>query len=251
MVVLFLGEKNDWTGENTSRSTISLPAVQEKLVATIKQTGKPIVLILTNGRPLALANIEPDVDAILEAWQPGTFGAPVIAEILSGKINPSGKLDITFPLTTGQIPTYYNMRQRARPYSGKYQDIPTDPLYWFGYGLSYTDFRYGDVNLSTNKVRKNQHLIAEIEVENIGKMDGKETVHWFISHPAASISRPHKELKYFEKKNIRSGEKMIYRFDLEPERDLAFPDAKGNALLENGDYYLLVGKQKVKFELTD
>ncbi len=143
IVLVCLGEKKGWSGENASRSTISLPAIQEKLVQELKKTGKPIVLILSNGRPLGLAALEPLADAIVEIWQPGVAGGSAIAGILSGRINPSGKLSITFPLTTGQIPIYYDMRQSARPNSGKYQDIPTEPLYWLGHGLSYTTFDYG------------------------------------------------------------------------------------------------------------
>jgi len=251
-VILFLGEKNSWSGENTSRSTIALPEIQERLVAAIKKTGKPLVIVLNNGRPLALRNIEPDADAILEAWQPGTIGATAITGILSGRINPSGKLDITFPLTTGQIPVYYDMHPRARLYQqGNYQDIPTEPLYWFGHGLSYTTYNYSDVKLSSTKIKKNEHLVAKVEVNNTGKMDGKEAVLWYISHPEATISRPRKELKFFEKKLIKQGEKVVYTFDLDPERDLSYPDANGKQILESGDYYLIVGSQKVKFEVTD
>src|SRR6185503_5296621 len=144
IIVACIGEKAGWTGENASRSTIALPAIQEKLIQALSKTGKPIVLVLGNGRPLELMRMEPLADAILEIWQPGVTGGDAVASILSGRVNPSGKLDITFPLTTGQIPTYYDMRQAARPNSGKYQDIPTDPLYWFGHGLSYTEFTYGD-----------------------------------------------------------------------------------------------------------
>lgn len=251
-VILFLGEKNGWSGENTSRSTIALPEIQERLVADIKKAGKPIIIVLNNGRPLALRDIEPNADAILEAWQPGTFGATAITGLLSGRINPSGKLDITFPLTTGQIPVYYDMHPRARlGGQGNYQDIPSEPLYWFGYGLSYTTYNYGDVKLSATKIKKTDHLIAKIEVSNTGKMDGKEAVLWYISHPEATISRPRKELKFFEKKLIKQGEKAVYTFDLEPERDLSYPDANGKQILDSGDYYLMVGSQKVKFEVTD
>jgi len=250
-VILFLGEKNGWSGENTSRSTIALPAIQEQLAAAIKKTGKPVIIVLTNGRPLALANLEPSADAILEAWQPGTVGASAIAGILSGVINPSGKLDITFPLTTGQIPTYYDMRQSSRPHLGQYQDIPTDPLYWFGHGLSYTTYTYGRVQLSSATVTRTGHLKAEVLVTNGGHMEGKETVLWFISHPAASISRPMKELKHFEKKLIRPDQTVVYTFDIDPARDLSFPGPDGTSRLEAGDYYLSVGDQKIRFTLTD
>lgn len=251
IILVCLGEKAGWSGENTSRSTIALPAIQEKLVQELKKTGKPVVLILSNGRPLELARLEPLADAIVEIWQPGIVGAEALAGILSGRVNPSGKLDITFPLTTGQIPTYYDMRQAARPSSGLYQDIPTEPLYWFGYGLSYTNFSYGPIHLSASAVDKNQKLTATVEVTNSGDVTGKEAVLWYISAPASSISRPMKELKYFEKKEIKAGNKVIYQFELDPVRDLSFPDADGRRHLEAGDFVLMAGNQKINFVLKD
>jgi beta-glucosidase len=251
VIVLCLGEKKGWTGENTSRSTIALPAIQEKLAAELKKTGKPIVLVLANGRPLELVRLEPLASAIVELWQPGVAGGSALANILSGRVNPSGKLSITFPLTTGQIPTYYDMRQAARPFSGKYQDIPTDPLYWFGHGLSYTTFSYGNIKLSSDKIKKGQKLVAEVEVSNTGSVDGKEAVLWYIADPVASISRPMKELKFFEKKEIAAGQKTVFKFEIDPMRDLSFPDADGKRHLEAGDFYLMAGNQKVKFQLED
>ncbi len=251
VIVVCLGEKKGWSGENSSRSTIALPAIQEKLVQELKKTGKPIVLVLTNGRPLELVRLEPMANAIVEMWQPGIAGSAALASILSARVNPSGKLDITFPLTTGQIPTYYDMRQSARPNAGKYQDIPTDPLYWFGYGLSYTNFTYGTINLSAVKIHKNQKLTATVEVTNSGAVTGKETALWYISSHASSISRPMKELKYFEKKEINAGAKYVFKFELDPMRDLSFPDADGKRHLEAGEFYLQAGNQKIKFELME
>lgn len=251
VVVVCLGEKKSWTGENTSRSNISLPAIQEKLVAELKKTGKPVVLVLTNGRPLELMRLEPMADAIIEMWQPGVAGGTALASIISGRVNPSGKLDITFPLTTGQIPTYYDMRQSARPNSGMYQDIPTDPLYWFGHGLSYTDFTYAPISLSATQIQKNQKLVASVEVSNTGGVTGKETALWYIASHASSISRPMKELKHFEKKEIAAGGKYIYKFEIDPMRDLSFPDADGKRHLESGDFVIMAGNQKIKFQLVD
>ena len=219
----------------------------------LKKAGKPIVLILSNGRPLELIRLEPLADAIVEIWQPGIAGGSALAGILSGRINPSGKLAITFPLTTGQIPTYYNMRQSSRPYEGmgNYQDIPTEPLYWFGHGLSYTDFEYSDVRLSKNKITKGQKLTAEVTVRNSGKINGKETVLWYISDPASSISRPIKELKYFEKKAITAGEKTVYTFEIDPMRDLSYTDETGKRIVEAGDFFVIVNDQKVKFQIIE
>jgi beta-glucosidase len=250
IIVICLGEKKEWSGENASRSTIALPGIQEKLVMELKKAGKPIVLILSSGRPLELIRLEPLADAILEIWQPGNEGGSALAGILSGRINPSAKLAVTFPLTTGQIPVYYNMRPNARKGTeGNYQDISTEPLYWFGHGLSYTTFSYDKVKLSATKIKKTDKLTAEVTVSNTGTITGKETVLWFISDPACSISRPMKELKYFEKKEIAAGGKTTYKFEIDPMRDLSFVDATGKRFLESGDYYVLVGRQKVKFEV--
>jgi len=253
IVLVCLGEKKEWSGENASRSSIAYPAIQEKLVQELSKTGKPIVLILSNGRPIELIRLEPIADAILEIWQPGIAGGSALGGILSGRINPSGKLAITFPLTTGQIPVYYNMRQNSRPYSnmGLYQDIPTEPLYWFGHGLSYTIYNYGKLNISSSTLKRTEKLLAEIEVENSGNVKGAETLFWFISDPVCSISRPMRELKYFEKKGIEAGEKIMYRFEIDPIRDLSYTDDDGNSLVENGVFYIQVNNQKVKFELID
>ena len=249
MVIVCVGEQKTWSGENASRSTIALPAIQEKLVQRLHAAGKPLVLVLSNGRPLELVRLEPLADAIIEIWQPGIAGGTALAGIIAGRINPSAKLAITFPLTTGQIPTYYNMRQSARPTQGKYQDIATEPLYWFGHGLSYTTYSYSPVKLSATQFTHNQHISAEVTVTNTGKMDGKETVFWYISDPVSSISRPVKELKFFEKKEIGAGQSSIFKFEIIPERDLSFTDATGHRILENGDFFIQVNNQKIKMEL--
>ena len=251
IILLCMGEMKKWSGENASRSTIALPPIQEKLMTALKKLGKPIVLILSSGRPIELGNLEKMADAMIEIWQPGIAGGSPLAGIVSGRLNPSGKLAITFPLTTGQIPTYYNMRQSARPKQGGYQDIPTEPKYWFGYGLSYTSFSYSNIKLSNTSIHKNQKLVAEVLVTNSGSRSGKETVLWFIADPVASITRPMKELKHFEKKELQPGEQMLFKFEIDPMRDLSFPNSNGNRILETGDYYLMIGQQKIKFEVID
>lgn len=253
VVIVCLGEKKGWSGENASRSSIALPAIQEKLVQELKKTGKPIVLVFSNGRPLELVRLEPLADAMVEMWQPGVAGGSALSGIISGRINPSGKLSITFPLTTGQIPTYYNMRQSARPYAnqGNYQDIPIEPLYWLGHGLSYTTFEFSPVKLSAISIKKTEKLKVEVEVSNTGEVKGTETVLWYINDPACSISRPVKELKYFEKKEITAGAKMVYTFEIDPMRDLSYVDANGKRFLETGDFYVMVDKQKVKFQVVE
>lgn len=250
-VIVFLGEKKRWSGENGSRSSIALPKIQEELVEELLKVNKPIILMLSSGRPLELIRLNGMADAIVEIWQPGTMAGSAVAGILSGRYNPSGKLSITFPQTTGQIPIYYNMRESARPKLGHYQDIPRDPLYWFGYGLSYTTYDYSDIKLSATKIKRDDTLIAEVEVTNSGNADGKETVLWYIKDPFATISRPMKELQFFEKKLIKSGEKRIYRFEIKPMRDLSYVDSFGNKHLESGNYFVIVNDQKVAFEIID
>lgn len=250
-VVVCMGEKKAWSGENASRSTISLPAIQEKLVARLKQSGKPIILVLANGRPLELQRLEPMANAIVEIWHPGIAGGTPLAGILSGRVNPSGRLAMTFPLTTGQVPIYYNMRPSARIDDGNYKDISTEPLYPFGHGLSYTSFQYGEPILSTSKLPRDQKLTVRVPVTNTGAMTGQETVFWFISDPACSISRPVKELKFFEKQPINPGETVVFTFVIDPMRDLSYPNSDGQKLLEAGDFHIRVMDRKVTFELVD
>lgn len=251
VVIVCLGEMLTWSGENASRSTIALPQIQEELVKELKKAGKPVVLVLVNGRPLELNRLEPVSDAILEIWQPGVNGALPMAGILSGRINPSGKLAMTFPYSTGQIPIYYNRRKSGRGHQGFYKDITSDPLYPFGHGLSYTEFKYGTVTPSVTKVKRGDKLSAEVTVTNTGSRDGAETVHWFISDPYCSITRPVKELKHFEKQLIKAGETKTFRFDIDLERDFGFVNEDGKRFLEAGEYHILVQGQTVKIELID
>lgn len=248
VVIACLGERRRWSGENTSRSTIELPQIQIDLLQRLHDTGKKIVLVLSNGRPLQLNRMEPLADAIVEMWQPGTPGGRPLAGILSGRINPSGKLAITFPYTTGQIPIYYNQRPSARHHQGFYQDIPSTPLYTFGYGMSYTSYQYGALSVSKNVLKAHEDFDVTIPVTNTGNMDGKETVLGFVSCKYAKLTRPVKELRFFAKKSIRTGETVNYTFHLNTTRDLAFIDHEGNSVLEPGKYIISIGDQNV--ELT-
>ena len=251
VVIVCLGEMLTWSGENASRSTIALPQIQEELVKELKEAGKPVILVLSNGRPLELNRMEPLCDAILEIWQPGINGARSMAGILSGRINPSGKLAMTFPYSTGQIPIYYNRRKSGRGHQGFYKDITSEPLYPFVHGLSYTEFKYGTVTPSATKVKRGDKLSAEVTVTNTGSRDGAETVHWFISDPYCSITRPVKELKHFEKQLIKAGETKTFRFDIDLERDFGFVNEDGKRFLEAGEYHILVQGKTVKIELID
>lgn len=251
VVVLFLGENMKWSGENASRSSIALPAIQEELAAELAKTGKPIVLVLTNGRPLELNRLEPMANAILEAWQPGVNGGDAMAGILSGRINPSGKLAITFPYSTGQIPIYYNRRKSGRHHQGFYQDITSEPLYTFGHGLSYTTYKYGDMTVSATDFKRGDKVKVSVPVTNTGLVAGDESVLWFISDPYSSITRPVKELKYFEKKHIEPGQTVTYTFTINPMRDLSFINSDGKRFLETGEYNVIVNGQSVKLNLVE
>ena len=255
VVIVCLGEMLTWSGENASRSTIALPQIQEELVKELKEAGKPVILVLSNGRPLELNRMEPLCDAILEIWQPGINGARSMAGILSGRINPSGKLAITFPYSTGQIPIYYNRRKSGRWHQGFYKDITSDPLYPFGHGLSYTEFKYGTVTPSATKVKRGDKLSAEVTVTNTGSRDGAETVHWFISDPYCSITRPVKELKRFTRVTLKPGEKKNVSFEL-PVSELAFWNIDMVKVVEPGDFGLWVATdsqsgEEVFFKVVD
>lgn len=246
VVILCLGEKKQWSGENASRVSISLPHVQEQLAEELYGAGKPMVLVLANGRPLHLSRIEGHFNAIIEGWQPGIEGGNALAGILSGRINPSGKLAMTFPAAEGQIPIYYNRRKSGRPHQGFYRDMTSEPLYPFGHGLSYTDFEYSEIFLSDSDLTKGNGLTATVSVKNVGTVPGAETVLWYISDPYSSITRPVKELKHFEKRTINPGETEVFTFEIDPERDLGFVDAKGLRFLEPGEYRILVnGKSAI------
>ena len=245
VVVLCLGEKWNWSGENCSRSTIALPEAQLELAKAIAATGKPVVMLLSNGRAIDITEFEPLANAILEVWQPGIMGGKAAASILAGDVNPSGKLAITFPRSTGQIPIYYNRRKSGRHHQGFYQDISSEPLYPFGYGLSYTTYTYGEPTVSTTTFKKGDKIKVSVPVTNTGKRAGSEAVLWYIADPACSITRPVKELKHFEKRELQPGETVTFTFVIDPMKDLSFPDSDGNRILEPGDYKVMVGPHTV------
>lgn len=252
IVIVCLGEKRGWSGENASRSTISLPDIQERLLQAVSRAGKPVVLLLSSGRPLDVSRMDRYADAILEIWQPGVCAGKAVAGILSGRYNPSGKLAITFPYSTGQIPIYYNHRNRARRGTqGLYQDIQSTPMYEFGYGLSYTTFEYGPLTVSSDSVAPDGSITAEITVTNTGNVDGKETVHWFICDPYSRLTRPVKELRSFGKQLIKAGESVTFRFEIDPLRDLGFVDGDGNRFVDPGEYRIMVKDRTAVINVTD
>ncbi|PTY02485.1 beta-glucosidase [Opitutaceae bacterium EW11] len=250
LMVLCLGEAATMSGENASRALLRLPGAQMGLATKVASAGKPVVVLLVSGRPVDLEGIEERAVAVLALWQPGTAGGLAAAELLFGKRNPSGRLAVTWPRSPAQIPTYHHMRPRARGLGeGRYQDLDTAPLFPFGHGLSYTEFEYGPIELDRAEVGADEILSASVTVTNRGRRAGAEAVLWFIHDPAASITRPLCELKHFEKVRLGPGETSRVQFAIEPRRDLSFPDANGNPVLEAGDILLSAGPRQARFRV--
>ena len=250
LIIACVGEEGWMSGENASRSTLRLAGRQEELVEALLGLGKPVVLVIVSGRPLDIHAFEPRLAAVVAAWGGGSRAGAALADTLLGRRNPSGRLAVTWPRTTGQIPLYHNMRPRARTGDeGSYRDTATTPLYEFGHGLGYTTFQYGPLKLSQNRVRPGGTLTAEISVTNTGTRAGTETVFWFIRDPAASLTRPLKDLKHFDQADLAPGETRLFRFTIDPARDLSFPDADGQRILESGEIILLVGGQRAVFHV--
>ena len=253
VVVAVLGESSSMSGEAASRSDIGIPESQAHLLKALVATGKPVVLVLVNGRPLTLTWENEHVPAILEAWAPGIEGGNAIADVLFGNYNPSGKITMTFPRSVGQIPIYYNHKNTGRPmdeknkFSSKYLDIPNEPLFPFGYGLSYTTFDYSDVVLSKTSLKGNETLSAKIKVTNSGKVSGEEVVQLYISDPVASVSRAVKELKGFQKISLNPGETKEVEFKITND-DLKFFNSDLKYDWEPGEFVVQIGtnSQEVK-----
>ncbi|WP_281612895.1 glycoside hydrolase family 3 N-terminal domain-containing protein [Flammeovirga sp. SubArs3] len=224
VIILAIGEARTISGEAKSRSDITIPGVQTELLAELKKTGKPVVVVLMNGRPLALEKEDELADALLETWHLGTMAGPAIADVIFGKYNPAGKLPMTFPRNVGQVPIYYNAKNTGRPfdpenpsgYKSNYLDVPNSPLYAFGYGLSYTTFEYGEITLSSNTT-DGAPITASIEVTNTGDYDGEEVVQMYIQDIIGKSTRPLKELKGFEKIFLKKGETKTVTFTIEKE----------------------------------
>jgi beta-glucosidase len=250
LVILCVGEDAGMSGENASRSTLRLAGRQEELVQAVAATGRPVVLVLVSGRPLELNAFEDKMAAVVAAWEGGSRAAAALADILLGRRNPSGRLAVTWSRTTGQIPLYHNMRPRARTgHEGVYRDIPTTPQYEFAHGLSYTTFGYSPLRLDRTEMTEGGRLTAEVSVTNTGAREGVETVFWFIRDPAASITRPLKELKHFEQASLAPGASRVFRFEIDPARDLSFPDGDGRRILEPGEIILTAGGQSASFHV--
>lgn len=253
VIVLAIGESAEMSGESSSRTEITIPQSQVDLLNELKKTGKPIAVVLFTGRPLALTNIKDTPDAILNVWFAGSEAGNAISDVLFGKVNPSGKLPMTFPRSLGQVPIYYNAKNTGRPLDQKlvdkceyqrfrsnYMDECNTPLYPFGYGLSYTKFNYSDVTISNANPKGNQTIQASVTVTNTGSYDGAEVVQLYIRDMVGSITRPVKELKGFQKVMLKKGESKKVTFDITPE-NLKFYNGDLKYDWEPGEFDIMIG----------
>ena len=266
VIVLVMGEGHHMSGEAASRTNLKIPGIQPELIKEIREANpsKRIILVLMNGRPLNLSDEVNLVDAILEAWFPGTMGGAGIADVLFGVYNPSGKLTVTFPRNVGQVPIYYNMKNTGRPipeanpgedYKSNYIDSPNSPLFSFGHGLSYTTFEYSDFKLSSETLTRNGSIQASITVTNSGTKDGHEVVQLYIHDKVGSVTRPVKELKGFEKIFLKKGESKTVSFSISVE-DLKFYNNEMVYNVEPGEFEIAIApssefKFKHHFNLID
>ena len=249
VIIAALGESSEMSGESSSRTDLGIPDVQRTLLEALLETGKPVVLTLFTGRPLTLTWEQEHVPAILNVWFGGSEAAYAISDVLFGDVNPSGKLTMTFPKNVGQIPLFYNHKNTGRPlatgnwfekFRSNYLDVDNEPLYPFGYGLSYTTFRYSDIALSAPAMGQDGSITAVVTVTNTGKRDGAEVVQLYICDLVGSITRPVKELKGFEKVFLKAGESKTVSFKITPEL-LRFYDYDLNHVAEPGEFKLFIG----------
>ena len=254
-----LGEPLNWSGEDASRSSLGLPGRQMELLNAVAATGKPVIVVLFNGRPLVLPGVFEKAAAVLEAWFPGVQAGNGVADVLFGDVDPSGRLTTTFPYDVGQVPIYYNHYNTGRPgfgrWHGNYVDGPTLPFLPFGFGLTYTRFDYGKVQLDSPRLKAGGVLTASVELKNAGSRAGTEVVQLYVRALAASAGpRPVRELKGFQKVRLQPGESRAVSFAISG-RELGYYDATGRWLVEPGKFQLWLAKdsasgQPVDFELV-
>jgi beta-glucosidase len=249
VVVAAMGESAEMSGECSSRSDITIPECQRDLLKALLATGKPVVMVLFTGRPLAIPWEKENIPAILNVWFPGTEAGHAIADVLFGAVNPSGKLSATWPQNVGQVPLFYNHKNTGRPlapgtwfqkFRSNYLDVPNEPLYPFGYGLSYSTFSYGDLKISSEQLTGDASLTASVDLTNAGNFDGAEVVQLYIRDLVGSVTRPVKELKGFQKVFLTAGETRTISFDITPE-DLKFYNYDLVYDWEPGDFEIMVG----------
>ncbi len=249
VIIAAVGEVAEMSGESSSRTDIGLPQSQKDLLAALKKTGKPVIIVLFTGRPLALPWEQANFPAILNAWHGGTEAGNAVADVLFGNVNPSAKLNSSWPQNVGQIPLYYNHKNTGRPlpegkwfqkFTSNYLDVSNEPLYPFGFGLSYTSFQYGEVKLSRPSMRFNEVITATITVTNTGNYDGKEVVQLYLNDPVASVTQPVKRLIAFQKISLKKGESREVKFTINVN-DLKFYNSELKHVAEAGDFNLYIG----------
>ncbi|MBS1370622.1 MAG: beta-glucosidase [Lentisphaeria bacterium] len=240
LILVALGEEWNRAGENCSRSDIGLPGVQRELLRALAALGKPVVLLVTSGRPVIYADLEPYADAILHLWQGGQEAARACFDLLTGACNPSGRLAMTFPRSVGQIPVYYNEHRRARPDQGYYHDLEESPMYPFGYGLSYTEF-------ACSKLAVSGELLVTVEVSNRGERRGVETLFLYLSDPEAELTQPARRLIAFRQVELAPGESVRVQFQLDKMRDLAYTGPAGERIFESGEFIVSAGGLECSF----
>lgn len=256
VVILSIGERRDMSGEARSRSNINIPGVQEDLLKVLLATGKPVVVLINAGRPLVFNYTADNASAILYTWWLGSEAGNAIADVLFGDYNPSAKLAITFPRSVGQIPVYYSHLNTGRPVTSddipntSYNDLAVSPKYEFGFGLSYTTFKYNDLKLSTHKMKSGEKLKVSATITNTGKYDGSEVVQLYLRDKVATVSRPVKELKDFSKIFLKAGESKIIDFEIEKNK-LSFYDQQLNWVTEPGEFELMIGASSSDIRLKD
>ena len=249
-VILVIGEHRDMSAEAKCKTSIDLPGVQRDLAKVVIATGKPVVVVLMNGRPLSIPWLEENAPAIVEAWYPGVEAGNAVARVLLGDVNPSGKLPVTFPRTVGQIPIYYNHRNTGRPfdahdpYTTHYLDCPITPLYPFGYGLSYTTFVYDSLRLTKTEISKDESVDVCVNVTNTGNRKGTEVVQLYMRDLVGDTARPVKELRGFKRITLQPGETKLVQFTLKPN-DFACYDSKMTWRVEPGRFQVFVGGNSV------
>ena len=246
-IVLVIGEDCQWTGEAASRSDIRIPGVQTELLEKLAATGQPVAVVLLNGRPLDLSAEVQYAGAILEAWYPGTMGGYAVADVLFGDVNPSGKLTATFPRNLGQVPIYHYAKNTGRPYvhpeakyESRYLDVPNEPLFAFGHGMSYTEFEYSDIELSAASFSGDGSIEAEVTLTNKGGREGTETVQLYIRDLVGSVTRPVKQLKAYEKVSLQPGESRKLSFTIDRSM-LEFYRKDMSYGAEPGDFKVFIG----------
>ena len=247
VIIAVVGEASEMSGESASLTDITIPESQKKLIRALVKTGKPLVLVTMSGRPLALVEENNLATAILHVWFAGTEAGNAIADVLFGNYNPAGKLSVSFPVNVGQVPIYYAQKNTGRPsvvgsskFKSNYLDAPNEPLFPFGYGLSYTTFSYSNILLNKNIMKLNEKITATVTLTNTGKYDGEEVVQLYIRDMVGSITRPLKELKGFQKINLKTGESKTINF-LISVNDLKFYNSALQFVAEPGDFKLFIG----------